>query len=139
MGSFGFSHPKLRKKRAVTMKNRPWLLIIVSLASIILAIGIIRPVVQGFIAYLQAKFEPDIWFWHELAVRLEAGLFLFVGALGILGLKRWGIILLWISAFVLGAHWWRVAFYRPATVWVLGHLPLLIVPLLYWKRLTWKT
>jgi len=121
------------------MKNRPWLLIIINLVAIVLAVVIIRPVVQSVTAYLQARFEPDIWFWCELAARLEAGLFLFVGAWGILGLKRWGVILFWLSAFVLASHWARSAFYRQAIILMLEHLPLAIVPLLYWKRLTWKT
>lgn len=121
------------------MKNRPWLLIIIGLGAIVLAIAVIRPEVQRLMAYFQAEIEPDIWFWDELAMRLEAALFLLVGAFGILGLRRWGVILLWLSAFLLGTYWSGVGYHREALGVLALHLPFVIVPLLYWKRLTWKT
>ncbi|KPJ58078.1 MAG: hypothetical protein AMS15_09235 [Planctomycetes bacterium DG_23] len=121
------------------MKNRPWLFIIVSLGAIALAVSIIQPAVRGCIAYLRGGFEPDIWFWGELAVRLEAALFLSCGVLGILTMKKWGVIALWLSAFVLGSYYSGVGYYPPIIIWMLGHLPLLIIPLFYWKRLAWKT
>jgi hypothetical protein len=121
------------------MKNRPWLLILIGLGAIALAVSILRPVVQGLIAYPQTGFEPDLWFWYELVLRLEAALFLCVGALGILGLKKWGVILFWLSAFVLASHWTRGAFYRETLILLLEHLPLATIPLFYWNRLTWKT
>jgi len=120
------------------MKSKPWPLILISLGAIALAVSIMRPVVQGFIAYPQGRFEPDLWFWYELAVRLEAALFLLVGALGTLRLKKWAVILFWLSAFVLASHWARGAFYRQAIILMLEHLPLAIIPLFYWKHLTWE-
>ena len=119
--------------------NRPWLLIIVGLGAIVLAVITLYAPANLLIYHIrQGSLPENIWSWVELAVRLEAALFLCSGALGLWAMRKWGVISLWLSAFVLGSYWSGVGYYPPIIMWILGHLPLLIIPLFYWKRLTWK-
>jgi hypothetical protein len=121
------------------MKSRPWLLILISVGAIVLAGVVIQFLAKGLIFYIrEGSMPPSISLWEEVAARLQAALFLVAGAIGLLAMKRWGVILFWLSALVLSNYWLRVTDYGAVAICLLEHLPLLIIPLFYWKRLTWK-